>query len=80
VGFAVESRDLLANARLKLGSKNADLIVANLVSAFGAERSTAHFLTADGPPRVYKDRPKSEIADEIVRFCEEWRAERAAKK
>jgi len=80
VGFAVESRDLLANARAKLGSKHADMIVANLVSAFGAERSTAHFLTPEGSPRVFKDRPKGEIADEIVKFCVEWHAERAGKR
>jgi len=70
VGFAVESEDLLANAGRKLAAKNLDLIVANAVSAFGADRSTAHFLTPQGSPRTLADRPKREIASEIVAFCE----------
>jgi len=36
VGFAAESQDLLANARLKLDRKKLDLIVANDISAAGS--------------------------------------------
>jgi len=36
VGFAAESEDLLANARLKLGAKGLDLIVANDITAAGS--------------------------------------------
>jgi phosphopantothenoylcysteine decarboxylase/phosphopantothenate--cysteine ligase len=42
VGFALEDRDLRANAERKLREKNLDMIVANAPSAIGAERSTVH--------------------------------------
>ncbi|MHC4777790.1 MAG: phosphopantothenoylcysteine decarboxylase domain-containing protein [Planctomycetota bacterium] len=70
VGFAVESSDLLENASLKLEAKNLDLIVANGLAAFGADRSTVHFLTPDGPTETFSGLPKSEIAQRIVTFCE----------
>ncbi len=42
VGFALEDRDLRANAERKLREKNLDMIVANAPDAIGAERSTVH--------------------------------------
>ncbi|MHC5037497.1 MAG: phosphopantothenoylcysteine decarboxylase domain-containing protein [Planctomycetota bacterium] len=74
VGFAAESEDLLVRAKGKLEAKNLDLIVGNSVSAFGADRATAHFLFRDGPPETFRDVPKGEIAHKIVTLCQALRA------
>lgn len=52
VGFAAESHDLLANARLKLKRKNLDLIVANDIteegSGFGSDTNKVTILDGEG--------------------------------
>ncbi len=51
VGFAAETNDVVANAKVKLEKKRADLIVANLVGdgiAFGTDDNTASFVTRNG--------------------------------
>ena len=42
VGFALEDRDLRANAERKMREKNLDMIVANTPGAIGADTSTLH--------------------------------------
>ena len=68
IGFAAETDDVAANARKKLASKNADMIVANAVSrtkGFGTDDNEATF--------VYEDRAdeldpcsKQELANKIL--------------
>lgn len=52
VGFAAESRDLIANAQEKLARKRLDLIVANDITAadagFEVKTNRVHFVTAEG--------------------------------
>ena len=52
VGFAAETRDLLANAKGKLAGKNLDLIVANDVTAegagFGTDTNLVTLITREG--------------------------------
>jgi len=52
VGFAAETRDLVENARKKLGKKNLDMIVANDVTregaGFGGDTNIVRLLFADG--------------------------------
>lgn len=61
VGFAAETDDVLAHAKAKLASKNADLIVANDVSdgtAFGGDDNEVWLMSSDGAmglPRMSKD-------------------------
>lgn len=61
VGFAAETDDVLAHAKAKLASKNADLIVANDVSdgtAFGGDDNEVWLVSSDGAmglPRMSKD-------------------------
>lgn len=61
VGFAAETDDVLAHAKAKLASKNADLIVANDVSdgtAFGGDDNEVWLVSSDGTmglPRMSKD-------------------------
>lgn len=71
-GFALESEDLVENARRKLREKNLDLIVANPVEAVGSSESRYHLISADGSVRELGRLTKLELAralvDEIARL------------
>ena len=76
VGFAAETRDLLANAVSKLDRKGADLIVANDVSAdeagesvMGGAANTVNLVTRAGTeawPRLSKEAVADRLADRIA--------------
>jgi len=68
VAFAAETSDAIANARVKLTRKRADLIVVNEVGVdktFGADTNAATVLGADGSVNVLDERPKEDIADAV---------------
>lgn len=69
VGFAAETKDLLASARSKLKAKNLDLIVANNVGpggAFESDHNTVVILGRDGSERSLPKMTKPEVADMIL--------------
>ncbi|NOH01836.1 MAG: bifunctional phosphopantothenoylcysteine decarboxylase/phosphopantothenate--cysteine ligase CoaBC [Chloroflexi bacterium] len=70
VGFAAESRDLLANASEKLKSKGLDLIAANDISAsdagFAVETNRITLLFADGKKEPLPLTTKTEAAEKII--------------
>jgi phosphopantothenoylcysteine decarboxylase/phosphopantothenate--cysteine ligase len=70
VGFAAETNDLVANARKKLESKNADLIVANDVTREGAgfdgDTNIAVLVGRDGRADELPMMSKRELADRIL--------------
>lgn len=74
VGFAAETRDMLAHAQEKLARKDCDLIVANDVGAaagvFGADSNEVHLVSREGAqswPRL----DKSEVAARLLaHLCE----------
>ena len=70
VGFAAESRDLLANASEKMTSKKLDMIVANDISStdagFDVEENRVTILTPDGVAEKLSLRSKFAVAEEIV--------------
>jgi phosphopantothenoylcysteine decarboxylase/phosphopantothenate--cysteine ligase len=76
VGFAAETERVAENARKKLASKNADLIVANDVSAEGAgfDRDTniVTLFSRDGRdlalPKLSKTEAAQRILDEVLRL------------
>lgn len=76
VGFAAETDNVAENARKKLSAKNADLIVANDVTAEGAgfdfDTNIVTLFAIDGRDLPLPKLPKSEVAqrilDEIVRL------------
>jgi phosphopantothenoylcysteine decarboxylase/phosphopantothenate--cysteine ligase len=47
VGFALEDKDLRANAERKMREKHLDMIIANTPGAIGADTSTLHIKTID---------------------------------
>jgi phosphopantothenoylcysteine decarboxylase/phosphopantothenate--cysteine ligase len=71
VGFAAESRDLLANASEKLKSKKLDMIAANDISSedagFGAETNRVTLLFADGKQEALPLMSKDEVAEIMMR-------------
>ncbi len=76
VGFAAETDHLLENARKKLAAKNADLIVANDVTAAGAgfdgDTNVVTLVTRDGReaalPQMSKFEAAQQILDEAMRL------------
>jgi phosphopantothenoylcysteine decarboxylase / phosphopantothenate---cysteine ligase len=76
VGFAAETDHVAENARKKLSSKNADLIVANDVTAegggFDQDTNVVTLFSRDGRDLALPKLPKSEVAqrilDEVVRL------------
>lgn len=70
VGFALEDRDLRANAERKFREKNLDMIVANAPSAIGAERSTVHIKIRGADWVETADRNKTATARRIIALIE----------
>ena len=71
VGFALEARNHLDNARKKLTAKRADMIVLNALgnpqSGFDVDENTITILTQSGAPRDFPPMPKTECARVILR-------------
>jgi len=80
VGFAAETRDLVAEAKRKLEDKRLDMIVANDVSredsGFESDTNRVTLITAGGAVDELPLLSKDEVADRIVQWLEE-RAGRA---
>jgi phosphopantothenoylcysteine decarboxylase/phosphopantothenate--cysteine ligase len=76
VGFAAETEHVAENARKKLAAKNADLMVANDVSAEGAgfdhDTNIVTLFARDGRdvalPRMTKTKVAQRILDEVIRL------------
>src|SRR5260370_3790551 len=76
VGFAAETDHVAENARNKLSAKNADLIVANDVTAEGAgfdhDTNVVTLLSRDGRDLALPKMSNSEVAqrtlDEVLRL------------
>ena len=68
-GFAAETQSVIENARKKLDSKGADMIVANDVSAetgiMGGERNSVRIISREGVD-VWPDMPKGEVAEKLA--------------
>jgi len=75
VAFAVEDaadagdlEQLEANARHEMAAKGADYVVLNTPAAMGAEESSACILSPAGVVLPWAARPKTALAEEIVRL------------
>ena len=70
VGFAAESRDLLAAARRKVVQKGCDLLVANDVSSqtsgFDADSNAVVFVWPNGQIEELASLPKTDVAAELL--------------
>lgn len=74
VGFALETDDLVDNARHKLEQKGLDMVVANRAGhaeeGFGSDTNRVTLVTANSVEELPL-MPKSEVADEILNRVEE---------
>ncbi len=66
VGFAAESENLIPNATAKLKEKRLDLIVANEITAIGAETDKVTLIDRWGKTEDLPLLPKSEVAHKIL--------------
>ena len=71
VGFALETSDLVENARRKLEHKGFDLIVANdatdPLAGFDVDTNVAILVWRDGEPEALSAMTKHELAERILR-------------
>lgn len=69
VGFAAETQSVIENARAKLKSKGADMVVANDVSAetgiMGGDHNAVRVITPDGVD-IWPDMSKEMVADRLA--------------
>jgi phosphopantothenoylcysteine synthetase/decarboxylase len=70
VGFALEDRNLHANAEKKMRDKHLDMIVANTPAAIGASTSTLHIKTIESDWVEINDASKTSSARRIIRMIE----------
>lgn len=75
VGFALEDRDLHANAERKMREKNLDMIVANAPDAIGAKETTVHIKRRGMEWISVSDATKVTIAAKILAVLTETVAE-----
>ena len=70
VGFALETDDVVANARRKLDAKALDLIVLNDANEAGAgfavDTNRVTLIGRDGSDEALPLRPKADVADAIL--------------
>ena len=70
VGFALETRELIANAERKLADKGLDLVVANDAlepgAGFGGDTNKVTFVYPNGSRETLAMMSKSAVADEIL--------------
>lgn len=68
IGFALETKNLIKNAKTKLMGKNCDLIIANYSSAIGSDKSSAVFLNKDGIVGKVSLGRKRDIARKVLKL------------
>ena len=73
VGFALEAGNLVENARKKLVSKNADLIVANPPSAAGSENSQVTLVWRGGSARLPMQSKKTTAGQIVAKAIRIWK-------
>lgn len=66
IGFALETDDLIENAKKKLQEKNLDLILANDESAFDSDFNKVTMITWDGKIENLPKMSKAEVANKIL--------------
>jgi len=66
VGFALETDDLIGNAKKKLKEKGLDLIVANGPATFGGDQATVSIIDRSGKTEKLPKLAKRAIADRLL--------------
>lgn len=65
-GFALETKDLIKNAKRKMQEKNLDLIIANGPEALGSDKNSVKIIFADNKTKEIKNAGKNIIAGKII--------------
>lgn len=70
IGFALETKDEIANALGKLASKRLDHVVLDSPAAFGADRIDATVIHADGSRESFRRIAKRELGKLLIALLE----------
>ncbi|MDR3253384.1 MAG: phosphopantothenoylcysteine decarboxylase [Endomicrobium sp.] len=65
-GFALETKNLINNAKIKLKNKNLDLITSNAGDSIGSDNTTAYIINTDSVVIEVKNNNKKIIAEKII--------------
>jgi phosphopantothenoylcysteine decarboxylase/phosphopantothenate--cysteine ligase len=74
VGFALEDKNLRANAEKKLKDKNLDMIIANLPAAIGKDMACFYIKTATSRWQKFPSEKKQSLAGKIISIVEQMAA------
>ena len=74
IGFALEDKDIKANAERKLREKKLDMIVANKPSAIDSARSTVYIKKAGGDWIELSEKSKTVTAKKIIAMAQAFKA------
>lgn len=72
VGFALETKDLIKNAKEKMNHKHMDIVVANKNSNIGKENGSVTIIDKYGKSIIIENKSKDEIAQEILLFLKNF--------
>jgi len=72
VGFALETENLIANARLKMKEKKLDYIVANDTSTFGEDRCRLSLIARSGKVEEFPLLSKPVAANHLLDLIKNW--------
>lgn len=65
-GFALESNNLIKEAKRKLKTKNLDIITANYPENIGGDKGSVWLINKNGDITALKNMPKKRIAERII--------------
>jgi len=75
IGFALESENIVENARTKLREKSLDVIVANSLESMASSKSSGYIITSTGVEESFRDIDKESLAEKILELVVKMHAE-----
>ncbi len=72
VGFALETEDLVKNAKEKMNHKHMDIVIANKNSNIGKKSGSVMIIDKYGKSIIIENKSKDEIAQEILLFLKDF--------
>ena len=66
IGFALETENVVRNAKKKLAQKNLDMIIANTPESMGGNRAKVSIIAGGGKVMTLAEADKTRVAEKII--------------